>query len=390
MPLTDAKIRNTTAEDKRLKLSDGGGLYLLVMPSGGKWWRLKFRVNGKEKLLSLGVYPEVSLKDARNKRDAARKLLADGGDPSAKRAAEKASGGENTFKAVALEFLASNKSRWSTSHYRHIDECFSRDVFPWLGNTLIDEVKAPAILKTLRRIVDRGALETAARTKQFIGQAFRWAVAHGRAESDPTGALKGALPTPKKSHFAAITDPIALTKLLSIIDGYKGSFVVRTALQLAPLVIARPANLVSMEWSEINLDDATWRIPGDKMKTGEPHIVPLSRQAIALLEDIKPLSSSGKFVFPSGVRGNEHMSRETIGATLRRLGLKGEQTAHGFRTTASTILHEQGYNSDIIEKALAHAERNAIKAAYCHATYLPQRREMLQSWADYLDKLKGA
>ena len=272
----------------------------------------------------------------------------------------------------------------------HVEQRLERDVYPWLGNRPVKELTAQEVLATLKRIVDRGALESAARAKQLIGQALRYGIATGRAELDVTADLRGALPSPIKGHFAAIIEPKPLAQLLRDIDSYGGNFVVRTALQLQPLIFARPANLATAEWSEFDLNAAEWRIASDKMKMKDAHIVPLSTQAITLLRDIYPLTGSGQYVFASnqGKSGEPHISRESIGAALRRMGYQGQHTAHGFRTTASKLLHEQGFNSDMIERQLSHAERNRIKVAYNRAQYLPERRKMMQSWADYLDSLK--
>lgn len=392
MPLTDTAIRNAKPRpDKDFKLQDEKGLYLLIKPNGGKYFRYNYRFAGKRKTLALGVYPATTLKEAREKRDTAKKQLDGGIDPGFTRKIEKIGAGSNTFKAVAIEFMEA-KPGWSASHRKHVTECFERDVFPWLGNRPIKDLSAPEVLATLRRIVDRGALETAARTKQFIGQAIRYGIATGRAERDVTADLRGALPSPKRGHFPAITEPKSLAELLRDIDDYGGNFVVRTALKLQPLIFARPANLAEAEWSEFDLDAAEWRIAADKMKMKDAHIVPLSKQAISLLHDIYPLTGSSRYVFASnqGKKGNEpHISRESIGAAIRRMGYQGQHTAHGFRTTASTLLHEQGYHSDMIERQLAHAERNRVKAAYNRAQHLPERRRMMQSWADYLDALKA-
>jgi len=390
MSLTDPAIRNAKPQDKPYKLADEKGMYLLVNPNGSKYFRLKYRFNKQEKSLALGVYPKTSLKQAREDRDKARTQIENGIDPSLSRKIKKTGAIENTFKAVALEFMANNPS-WSVSHRRHISECFERDVFPWLGNRPIAELSAPEVLATLRRIVNRGALETAARTRQFIGQVFRYGIATGKAERDVTADLRGALPSPVRGHYPAITEAKPLGVLLRDIDAYEGSFVVKTALQLQPLIFARPANLAAAEWSEFDLDAAEWRIAGDKMKMKEAHIVPLSSQAVALLRDIYPLSGDRQFVFYSnqGKNGNQHISRESVSAAIRRMGYQGQHTAHGFRTTASTILHEQGFNSDMIERQLAHAERNQVKAAYNRAQHLAERRKMMQSWADYLDGLKN-
>ena len=392
MPLTDTAIRNAKPNpDKAFKLQDEKGLYLLINPNGAKYFRYNYRFAGKRKTLALGVYPATTLKEAREKRDTAKKQLDGGIDPGFTRKIEKIGAGSNTFKAVAIEFMEA-KPGWSASHRKHVTECFERDVFPWLGNRPIKDLSAPEVLATLRRIVDRGALETAARTKQFIGQALRYGIATGRAERDVTADLRGALPSPVKSHFAAITDPKQLALLLRDIDAYEGSFTIRTALQLQPLIFARPANLAAAEWNEFDLESAEWRIAADKMKMKDAHIVPLSRQAVKLLRDIHPLTGENRYVFHSvqGKSGGEpHISRETIGASLRRMGYTGQHTAHGFRTTASTLLHEQGFHSDMIERQLSHAERNKVKAAYNRAQHLPERRLMMQAWADYLDGLKA-
>lgn len=392
MVLTDTAIRNAKPNlDKPFKLQDEKGLYLLVNPNGSKYFRYNYRFAGLRKTLALGVYPTTTLKEAREKRDTAKKQLDGGIDPGFTRKIEKMGSGENTFKAIAIEFMEA-KPGWSASHRKHVTECYERDVFPWIGNRPVKELSAPEVLATLRRIVDRGALETAARTKQFIGQALRYGIATGRAERDVTADLRGALPSPVKGHFAAITDPKQLGQLLRDIDAYEGSFAIRTALQLQPLIFARPANLAAAEWDEFDLDAAEWRIAADKMKMKDAHIVPLSRQAVGLLRDIQPLTGQTRYVFYSvqGKAGGElHISRETIGAAIRRMGYKGQHTAHGFRTTASTLLHEQGFHSDMIERQLSHAERNKVKAAYNRAQHLPERRKMMQAWADYLDGLKA-
>lgn len=392
MPLSDTAIKNAKPlPDKAYKMTDGNGMYLLVHQNGGKYFRIDYRFAGKRKTLALGVYPVTSLKEAREKVYTVKKQIADGIDPGLSRKIEKSGSIENTFEAVGKEFMEANKLRWSVSHYKHIQECFERDVYPWLGSRPLKDLTAVEVLTTLRRITARGALETAARTKQFIGQAIRYGIATGRAERDVTQDLKGALPSPVKGHYPAITEPKPLGQLLRDIDAYTGNFVVRTALQLQPLIFARPANLAKAEWSEFDLDAAEWRIAADKMKMKDSHIVPLSRQAIALLRDIHPLTGKKQYVFASnqGKNGEKHISRESIGAAIRRMGYQGQHTAHGFRTTASTLLHEQGFHSDMIERQLAHAEQNKVKAAYNRAQHLSERVKMMQSWADYLDELKN-
>ena len=391
MPLTDSAIRNAKPKEKQYKMTDGSGLYLLVTPKGGKWWRLDYRFNGKRKTLSMGIYPDVSLKSARDKRDKARKQIADGIDPGELRKATKASQSDaNGFEAVAREWWGKHEPNWSQTHSSRILLRLEKDVFPWIGNRPIGEITAPELLTVLRRIENRGAVETAHRIHQSCGQIFRYAVATGRAERDPSADLKGALPPTRQKHHASITDPKKIGELLRAIDGYEGSFTTRCALQLASMTFVRPGELRHAEWPEIHLDKAEWRIPAEKMKMRTLHIVPLSTQAIAVLEEIKPLTGRGKYVFP-GVRTNKRpMSENTVNAALRRLGYtKEEMTGHGFRSMASTILNEQGRNRDAIERQLAHAERNSVRAAYNYAEHLKERARMMQEWADYLDKLKA-
>lgn len=391
MTLTNTTCKNAKSNpDKPYKLTDDKGLYLLIQKNGSKYFRYDFRFQGKRKTLAIGVYPEISLKEAREKRDTAKKQINDGTDPCLIRKIEKAGSTENTFQAVAEEFLTSNAHRWSASHQLHIKQCYERDVFPWIGSRPLKDLTAIEVLSTLKRIVDRGSLEVAARTKQFIGQAIRYGIVTGHAERDVTQDLRGALPSPVKGHYNAIIESKSLAKLLRDIDAYQGSLVVRTALQIQPMLFARPANLVMIEWDELDLEAGQWVIPAEKMKVRDRHIVPLSTQAILLLRDIQPLTGNKQYVFANNQGKNKtgHISRETPGAILRRMGYAGVHTFHGFRTTASTILHEQGFHSDMIERQLAHAERNAVKAAYCHAEYLPERRKMMQSWSDYLEGLK--
>lgn len=391
MPLTDRAIKNAKPAEKPLKLFDGGGLFLLVPPHGGKWWRLKYRFGGKEKLLSLGVYPDVSLKEARDRRQAARKQLSNGIDPGAARKAEKGVSSAESFEAVAREWYVKYSPNWSEVHAKRIIRDLERDIFPWMGAKPINEIVAPELLTVLRRIEHRGAVETAHRALQVCGQVFRYGVATGKAVRDPSGDLKRALPPVKKKNFASITDPKAVAELLRALDDYQGALPTRCALKLAPLVFVRPGELRRAEWQEIDLDASEWRIPADKMKARQPHIIPLSTQAVEVLCELKPLTGSGKYVFP-GVRSRGRpMSENTVNAALRRLGYTKEQmTGHGFRSMASTILHEQGWESAIIELQLSHTERNKVKAAYNFAQHLTKRREMMQQWADYLDQLRSS
>ncbi|MCG7932613.1 MAG: tyrosine-type recombinase/integrase [Candidatus Thiodiazotropha lotti] len=390
MPLTDSAIRNAKPKEKNYKLADGGGLYLLVTTKGGKWWRLDYRFNGKRKTLSMGVYPDVTLKSARDRRAEAKTQLADGIDPGEIRKATKASKSDaDGFEAVAREWWGKREPTWSKTHSSRIIQRLEKDVFPWIGNRPIREISAPELLTVLRRIENRGALETAHRIHQSCGQIFRYAVATGRAQRDPSADLKGALPPTRQKHHASITEPKKIGELLRVIEGYEGSLVTRCALQLASLTFVRPGELRHAEWSEINLEKAEWRIPPEKMKMRTLHIVPLSQQSLSVLNEIKPLTGRGKYVFP-GVRTNRRpMSENTVNAALRRLGYtKEEMTGHGFRSMASTILNEQGWHRDAIERQLAHAERNSVRAAYNYAEHMPERIKMMQWWADYLDNLK--
>ncbi len=390
--LTDTEIRAAKPRQKAAKLFDERGLYLEVTPTGGKWWRLKYRFSGKEKRLSLGVYPDVSLKDARARRDAARKLVADGIDPSENRKAQaiaKQDRAANSFEVVAREWYAKHAPNWAEHHGDRIIRRFERDIFPWIGGKPIADVAAPELLAVVRRIESRGALETAHRALGNCGQVFRYAVATGRAERDPTSDLRGALPPVKGEHFAATTEPKRVAEILRAMDGYEGTLTVRCALRLAPLVFVRPGELRKAEWADIDLDAAEWRYT--VTKTNTPHIVPLSRQAVEILRELQPLTGRRQFVF-SGARSNGRpMSDNAILAAMRRMSIgKEEMSTHGFRAVARTILDEVlGVRPDYIEHQLAHAVRDPNGRAYNRTAHLPERRKMMQQWADYLDKLKS-
>jgi len=391
-PLTDAKIRTMKPAKKPQKLFDGGGLFLLVTPTGGKLWRLKYRFGGIEKLLAIGAYPQISLAEARQKRDQASALMLNGVDPGDTKKAQKAAGNQEaeTFEVIAREWHTKFSASWAASHGNKIIRRLELYVFPWLGNRPIKSITAPDLLTVLRRIEAKGTLETAHRTQQNCGQVFRYAVATGRAERDPSGDLRGAIPPSAGKHFASITDPKEIAGLLRSIDDYRGSIVTRCALQLAPLVFARPGELRHAEWSEINLETAEWRIPAEKMKAGVLHIVPLSRQALDVLREIHPLTGNGRYVFPSPQTDSRPMSANAILSALRRMGFaKDEMSGHGFRSMASTLLNEQGWNRDAIERQLAHAESNSVRAAYNYAEFMPERKKMMQAWADYLDAIKA-
>lgn len=336
----------------------------------------------------MGVYPAVGLKQARDKRDAARKQLAAGIDPGLARKAER-SADADSFEAVAREWHAKRAQGWAPGHAGKVLGRLEREVFPWVGARPAGEVKAPELLAVLRRIETRGALELAHRAHQICGQVFRYAIATGRAERNPATDIRGALPPAKQRHHAAITDPKDIGALLRAIDGYRGSFVTQCALRLAPLTFVRPGELRKAEWLEFDLDAAEWRIPAERMKMRATHIVPLSRQAVEVLRELYPLTGSGRYVFPSERTRDRPMSENTVNAGLRRMGYaKDEMTGHGFRSMASTLLNEQGWHRDAIERQLAHGERDAVRAAYNYAEHLPERRRMMQAWASYLDGLK--
>ncbi|MEI7868672.1 MAG: integrase arm-type DNA-binding domain-containing protein [Candidatus Methylumidiphilus sp.] len=388
MPLTDTTVNNLKPQAKPTKDFDGGGLYIEVLPAGGKYWRLKYRFDGKEKRLALGVYPKVTLKQARAKRDEAKDLLAKGIDPAEQRKATKAAESD-TLKAIYLEWFAKNAKRWKESHSVTISQRMESNILPWLGARPINDITPKELLTTLQRVEARGATETAHRVKQVCGQVFRYAVATGRAERDPTYDLRGAIPPAKAKSFASITEPKEMGALLRAIDGYQGSYIVRQALRLAPLVFVRPGELRAAEWAEFDIERAEWRIPAEKMKMKTPHIVPLATQALAILEDLRPLTGAGRYLFPSERSESRPMSENTVNAALRRMGYgKDEMTGHGFRAMACSTLNELAWNQDVIERQLAHAERNKVRAAYNRAEHLPERRRMMQAWADYLDDLK--
>lgn len=395
MPLTDTAIRNAKPGPKPARLFDGGGLYLEVAPSGGKWWRLKYRIDGKEKRLSLGVYPDVGLKEARDRRDDARKLLAAGIDPTAQRKAEKATRAElapDTFEAVAREWFSRHLEAKAPGHRDKVVRRLERDVFPHLGSRPVAEIKAPEILAVVRRIEARNVLETAHRALQNIGQVIRYAVATGRADSDPTQSLRGALAPWKPQHMAAPTDPAKVGEILRSLDAFSGGPVVGAALRLLPLVFVRPGELRTMRWDQIDVEAKEWRCMVSKTKTD--HLVPLSRQALAILEALRPLTEHlpDGWVFPGGRSPKSPMSNMAINAAYRRMGIdtRNELTGHGWRACARTLLHENlNYPPEIIEHQLAHAVPDTLGRAYNRTRFIAERRKMMQAWADYLDTLKA-
>ena len=394
-PLSDAQIKNAKPQEKDYKLMDGFGLFLLITPTNGKLWRFDYRFDNKRKMLALGAYPSVTLAEARQRREDAKKLLANGIDPGAMKKTLKSTGKElaaNTFEVIArqwhLKFSAAGK--WSPIHAADIMHRLEKDIFPPLGSRPISEIKPKELLTVLERIASRGALDSAHRLRHHCGMIFRYAIVHEYAERDIAADLRGALPPVKGGHHAAATTPKDLAPILRSIDDFNGSFIVKSALQLLPLVFCRPGELRAAEWSEINFDDCIWEIPAERMKMKQPHIVPLSRQAIAILKELQPLTGYGRYLFPCHRSPLRCMSNNALNAGLRRLGFtKEEATAHGFRASARTILDEVlKVRPDFIEHQLSHSVRDALGTAYNRTSHLDERKKMMQTWADYLDNLK--
>jgi len=394
LPLTDAEVRNAKPKDKPYKLADGGGLYLEVLPMGGKSWRLKYRFGGTEKRMVFGLWPEVPLKRARQLREEARTLVAQGVDPGAKRKQDRAEAvarSEHTFEKVAKDWYDKNKEGWTANTARTNINRLTQDIFPALGARPINDITVPELLTVLRRVEERGAEETARRLRGLAMAVFSFAIASGIASHNPAAELKGALTKARPQHFASIRDPKGVGALLRDMDDYAGNAVVRAALRMAPYVFVRPGELRWAEWTEFDLFAAEWQIPASRMKMRVKHIVPLAKQVLGILEELRPLTGSGRFLFPSMRANSAPISDMTLLAALRRMGYgKDEMTVHGFRSMASTLLNEQGYNRDWIERQLAHGERDGVRAAYNYAQYLPERRRMMQEWSDYLDTLKAS
>lgn len=392
MKLTDPIIKAAKPKEKAYKLSDGDGLVLLIQPNGSKWWRFRYRYNGKEKMLSIGTYPDVTLKEARLLRVTASDLLKQGIDPSLHRQEQKqiaAIAAENSFESVARQWW----NHWKhDKNERHADYTIRRleaDIFPVIGNKTINELTAPILLLAIKKIEARGALDIAKRALTTCGQILRYAVAHGLAERNPAADIKPSdvLKPSKKTNYARL-DQRELPELLQKIDQYDGQPLTRLALQLMALTFVRTSELIGARWDEIDMTKREWRIPAERMKMKTPHIVPLSDQAIAVLEKIKYLAADQVLLFPSERRDGKAMSNNTILYALYRMGYHSRMTGHGFRGIASTILHEQGYNHEHIELQLAHAERNQVSAAYNHALYLEPRARMMQDWAEYLEAIQ--
>ena len=402
-PLTDAVVKKAKPGNKPARIFDGRGLYIEIAPSGGKWWRWKYRCEGKERLLSMGTYPDVTLKAARERRDEARALLQSGVDPGAARKAAKASrseAGVNCFETVAREFHSVKREEWSEAHAKRWLERLEKDVFPWVGSLQLPEVTAPILLATLRRVEARGVRETVHSIQQACGQIFRHGIVTGRCERNPAADLRGALKPVLVKNMAAVTEPSAVGDMMRAIDGYQGSALTRGALVLSALLFQRPGNVRAMRWATVELegDAPTWTIPAAEMKRSRyqkenrrPHVVPLAPQAVAALRELQPLTSHGAYVFPSMLGGARPMSENTVNTALRRLGYdRDTATAHGFRAMARTVMVERlGVNPEVIEAQLAHGKSGPLGAAYDRSEFMDQRRKLMAQWADYLDMLRA-
>lgn len=409
--LTTVAARNAKPREKAYRLAAGKGLYLQVMPNGAKYWRLKYRFPKTPKMISLGVFPEVSLAAARAARDDARRLLASGVDPSTQRRVDRlrreiAVG--DTFEACARAWFAEHApgvdaagneldGRWVYTYASGVLGRLVNHVFPWIGSLPISEVNSGQLLQVLQRIVAKGAVESAHRVLNYMNEIFRWAIRAGKTKHNVAADVVGALPPAVPKSFPTLTDPDAIGGLLRAIDGYTGTYVTRYALKLAPLVFTRPSEMRLAEWSEFDLDRAEWRVPASRLKmrnalkaVAESHLVPLSRQAVAILRDLQPLSGAGRYLFPGARSAKQAMSNGTLNAALHRLGYKDELVVHGLRHMASTALNEAGWSPDAIERQLGHKDRNRIRGIYNQAQYLDERRRMMQAWADYLDGLRSA
>lgn len=393
MSLTDTAARQAKPKEKAYKLADGAGLYLLIQPGGAKYWRLKYRILGKEKVLALGVYPEVTLAQARAKRDDARKLIANGADPVDMKRDQKRQDklrAANSFEALAREWHDQQKGRWSPVHAAKVIDTLEKEMFPTIGNSPIIEITAPMVLEAVRKVEKRGALDVASRVLQRTGAVFRYAIQTGRAERNPCSDLTGVLKTRKVQHRAALGRN-ELPGFLDKLSKYDGQPLTRIALHLVVLTFVRSREMREARWEEFDLERAEWRIPAERMKMRAPHIVPLSRQAIEILKGLHPLTGRYALLFPGQNDPEKPMSENTLLYAMYRMGYHQRATVHGFRATASTILNETGFNTDAIERQLAHAERNKVRAAYHRSEYLNERVKMMQWWADFLDSIaKGS
>jgi integrase len=392
MALTDTSCKTAKGEEKPRKLSDGGGLYLEVMPNGSKYWRMKYRYGGKEKRLAFGVYPEVTLKEAREKRDEARKLIADGIDPSQIKKEKKLKqylDAEFTFEKIGREWHEHQALGWTERHSAYVLRRLEADIFPAIGSRPINEITPPELLTAIREIEKRGAIDIAHRALQTCGQIFRYAIATGRAERDIAADLRGALKTRKKENYSRL-EARELPEFLAKLEEYDGEDLTKLGLKLLLLTFVRSGELRGARWEEVDFDRAEWRIPAERMKMRDPHIVPLSNQALTVFKHLERYRLPGReYIFPNRNNPSTFMSENTLLYALYRMGYHSRTTAHGFRGLASTVLNEHGFRPDAIERQLAHAERNKVRASYNHAQYLPERREMMQWWADYLEGLSA-
>jgi len=389
MKLSAAKVKNAKPKIKSYKLTDGQGMYLLVNTKGSKLWRMDYSFNNKRNTHAIGAYPVISLENARERLIEAKKLIENGIDPNLYRKVNKENTSKSTFEAVALEWHTKFSPSWSAGHSKRVLRRLEKNVFPWLGSRKIDDIEPHELLTVMQRAESRGAHETAHRIRQNCGQVFRYAIATARAKHDISTSLIGALPPLIVKHHASILEADKIGKLLWVIEGYEGEFITRCALKIAPLVFLRPGELRQAEWSEFDFEKKEWRIPAHKMKMRLPHIVPLSKQVLQIIAELRPLTGHGKYLFPGIRSASRPLSENTLNAALRRLGFtKDEMTAHGFRSIASTHLNELNWKPDAIERQLSHFERNKSRGSYNFAEYLDLRREMMQAWADYLEKLQ--
>lgn len=388
MSLTDIKVRNAKPTDKQYKLADGEGMYLLVHPNGGKYWRLKYKFAGKEKTFAIGTYPLVSLSEAREKRSEAKKQITEGVDPSQKKQDQKLNqyiSLENSFENIGREWHAKNLSKWKPRHAHYILKRLEADIFPVIGSRPISQITAPILLAMIHKIEKRGALDIAHRALQASSQIFRYAIVTGRAERDVTTDLKGAL-IPKKTVNHSKLHESEMPEFLQRLEKYDGELQTKLALKFLILTFVRTIELRGARWEEINLEAKEWHIPAERMKMGQKHIVPLAKQTISILKELQKMNGNREFVFPNQNNANKFMSENTMLGAIYRLGYHSRATSHGFRGTASTILNEKGFNRDHIERQLAHSEGDKVRAAYNYAQYLPERKKMMQWWANFLDK----
>jgi len=389
MSLTDVQIKSLKPSKKPIKKFDGGGLYIHITPAGSKLWRYKYKYNGLSKIFSIGKYPIIGLKDARSKHMKAQKLLLNGIDPSANKK-EKKLNRFNNFGAIAQQWFDNQKPGWSENYSKKVWRGMEINLLPWLKNKPINEITTRMVLDVLRNIEKRGAIETAHRTGQIANQIFIFAIAWEFLDNNPANDISKALQVNPEKNLAAITNPVEVGELLRAMDEFQGTFVVQCALKLQPFVFVRPGELRKAEWKEIDFKNCLWTIPAHRMKMKREHIVPLSKQALELLNSIHPLTGHGKYIFPAVHTDSRPMSNNTLNVALRRLGYsKDQMCAHGFRTTASTNLHEMGWKSEVVERQLAHVDKNSIRGTYNKAEYIEERIKMMRSWADYLDGLKS-